>query len=503
MTPTSQASEDRLPLPKLPRGKLFIDGEWRDAANGAKAETINPASEETIMSVAQATVEDVEDAVSAADRAFRSSPWRNMGPHRRAQLLYRIAELIDENADTLAALETLDVGKPVQFSRSFDIGFISGLFRFYAGIADGQLGGATRLVSPDENGVMPLAYTRREPLGVVAAITPFNFPMILSCTKIAPALAAGNTFIHKPASATPLTALKMAEIFQEAGIPKGVFNVVTGSGRTVGNALVENPKVKKIAFTGSTEVGKGIVKSGADTLKKVTLELGGKSPHIIFEDADLDAAVQHAMLAIFFNKGEFCMAGSRLLVQRSVYEDVLDRLVKVSQSLQLGDPLALNTSYGPQIDKAAQQNCAEYVRIGLEDGARLVLGGKPTAVEGKGFYFEPTILADVANTSRVARDEIFGPVLAVTPFDNEDEAIALANDSDYGLAAGLQTKNLARAHRVAHALDAGMIWINTWGQFDSALPFGGYKASGIGREQGIEAMESYLQTKSVYVPLSD
>ncbi len=488
--------------PQLPEGKLFINGKWCDSSDGRTAPTFNPATEEEIMQVAQATESDVNDAVQAAYNAFRQGEWHTMGPHERARILNKIADLIEENGDELAALESMDVGKPVHFARSFDIRFIADLFHFYAGVAGGQLEGATRLVTPSADGQMPLAYTRREPLGVIAAITPFNFPMILSCTKIAPALAAGNTFIHKPASTTPLTAIKMAQICEKAGLPAGVLNVVTGSGRVVGNALVEHPKVKKVAFTGSTEVGKGILKRSADTLKKVTLELGGKSAHIIFEDADLEKAVQHAMFAIFFNKGEFCMAGSRLLVQRSVYEDVLKRLIEVSKTLVIGDPLDMDTTYGPQIDAGARENCGKYVDLALKDGARLIIGGKSMNVDGKGYYFEPTILADVDNKSLIAQEEIFGPVLVVTPFDTEEEAIALANDSEYGLAAGLQTQNFGRAHRVAHALEAGMVWINTWGQFDSALPFGGYKASGMGREQGIEAMESYTQTKSVYADIS-
>nr|WP_319554449.1 aldehyde dehydrogenase family protein [uncultured Vibrio sp.] len=492
----------KIKVPTLPKGQLFINGKWKDSSDGKTAATSNPATEIEIMQVAQATNGDVNEAVEAAYNAFHHSEWSTMGPHERARILHRIAELIEENADELAALESMDVGKPIQFARSFDIGFIADLFHFYAGVAGGQLGGSTRLVSPGPDGQMPLAYTRKEPLGVIAAITPFNFPMILSCTKIAPALAAGNTFIHKPASATPLTALKMAEIFEQAGLPDGVFNVVTGSGSTVGNALVEHPKVKKIAFTGSTEVGQGILRGSADSLKKVTLELGGKSANIIFDDADLDKAVQHAMFAIFFNKGEFCMAGSRLLVQRSVYEEVLTKLQDVSRTLVIGDPLDFNTSYGPQIDAAARDNCAKYVDLALKDGARLIMGGMPMTVDGKGYYFEPTILADVDNKSRVAQEEIFGPVLVVTPFDTEEEAIALVNDSEYGLAAGLQSENLGRAHRVAHALEAGMVWINTWGQFDSALPFGGYKASGMGREQGIEAMESYTQNKSIFANIS-
>lgn len=489
-------------LPKLPQGKLLINGVWRDASNGKTAPTFNPATEEEIMQVAQATTADVNDAVTAAHQAFENGEWRRMGPHDRARVLNKIADLIEENADELAALESMDMGKPVQFAKGFDINFISNLFHFYAGVAGGQLGGATRPVTPTLDGQMPLAYTRREPIGVIAAITPFNFPMILSCTKIAPGLAAGNTFVHKPASATPMTAIRMAEIFEQAGLPAGTFNLVTGSGRVVGNALVEHPKVKKVAFTGSTEVGKGILESSAQTLKKVTLELGGKSAHIIFEDADLTTAVQHAMLGAFFNKGEFCMAGTRLLVQRNVYDQVLDQLVKVSQTLVKGNPLDPETNFGPQVDEAAQANCAKYVDIAIKDGARLVLGGNPFKVDGKGFYFEPTILEGVDNQSRAAQEEIFGPVLAVIPFDTEEEAIALANDCEYGLAAGIQTQNLGRAHRVAHALEAGLIWINTYGQFDSAVPFGGYKASGIGREMGIEAMESYTQTKSVYVDLN-
>lgn len=488
-------------MPQLPKGKLYINGEWRDSRDGKTAATVNPATEEEIMQVAQATVEDVNEAVEAAYEAFEHGEWRKMGPHDKARVLNRIADLIEENGDELAALESIDVGKPYVFARSFDIKFIADMFHFYAGVASGQLGGSTRLVTPSEQGIMPLAYTRREPLGVIAAITPFNFPMILSATKIAPALAAGNTFIHKPASATPLTALKMAEIMEEAGLPAGTFNLVTGSGRVVGNALVEHPKVKKIAFTGSTEVGKGILKQSADSLKKVTLELGGKSAHIIFEDADIKKAAHNAAFAILFNKGEFCMAGSRLLVQRSVYEEVLKELVEASKTFVLKNPQDTESTYGPQIDAAARDNCAKYVDLALKDGARLITGGKPFTIDGKGYYFEPTIIADVDNKSRIAQEEIFGPVLVVTPFDTEEEAIALANDSEYGLAAGLQTENIARAHRVSHALEAGMIWVNTWGEFDSSLPFGGYKASGMGREHGIEVMESYTQHKSVYVKL--
>jgi len=488
-------------IPTLPKGQLFIGGQWRDSQDGKTSPTFNPATEEEIMQLAQATLADVDDAVETAHSEFENGQWRRMGPHERARVLNRIGDLIEDNADELAALESMDVGKPLAFSRHFDIKFIADLFHFYAGVASGQMGGATRPVTPSESGQMPLAYTRREPLGVIAAITPFNFPMILSCTKIAPALAAGNTFIHKPASATPLTALRMAEIFKEAGLPDGTFNLVTGSGRVVGNALVNHPKVKKVAFTGSTEVGKGILKESAESLKKVTLELGGKSAHIIFDDADIKQAAQHAMMAIFFNKGEFCMAGARLLVQRTVYDQVLEELVEATKSLVIGEPLDMNTTFGPQVDAAARDNCAKYVDLALKDGARLIMGGKSMTVNGKGYYFEPTILADVDNQSRVAQEEIFGPVLAVIPFDSEEEAIALANDSEYGLAAGVQTQNLGRAHRVANAMEAGMIWVNTWGQFDSSLPFGGYKASGIGREMGVEAIESYTQIKSVYVSL--
>lgn len=492
-----------MPSPSLtlPKGLLYINGQWRAASDGKTAATINPATEQEIMQIAQASEQDVNDAVEAAYSCFHQSSWATMGPHHRATLLHRIADLIDAQADELAYLESLDVGKPLQYSRNIDIDFITGLFRFYAGVASGQLGGQTRLVTPSPSGSMPLAYTRREPLGVVAAITPFNFPLILSCTKIAPALAAGNTFIHKPASATPLSALKMAEIFAQAGVENGVFNLVTGSGSTVGNHLVSHPKVKKIAFTGSTAVGKGIVQRGADTLKKVTLELGGKSANLIFDDANIDQAVSYALFAIFINSGEFCMAGSRLLVQRSVYEEVLYKLEQGAKALVVGDPLNLATNYGPQIDAAAQQKCADYVALGLSDGARLIHGGNKTSVNGKGYFFEPTIIADVSNQSRIAQEEIFGPVLVVIPFDDEQQAVELANESPYGLAAGLHTESLSRAHRVAHALQAGMIWVNTWGQFDPSLPFGGYKASGMGREQAIEAMESYTQHKSVYVNL--
>lgn len=487
----------------VPQGHLFIDGVWRESSDGRTRPTINPTTEAPITEIAQATTADVNAAVDAAHRAFEGGAWSRMGPHDKARVLTRVAQLVERDADQLAWLESLDMGKPIAFSRNIDVRLLADLFYYYAGVS-AQLGGATRPVTPSVDGVMPLAYTRRAPLGVVAAITPFNFPMLLSATKFAPALAAGNTLVHKPASATPLTAIKMAQLFEEAGLPKGTFNLVMGPGGVVGDALVAHPAVKKIGFTGSTTVGKAIAKNAVDSLKKTTLELGGKSAHIIFEDANLDQAITHALFGIFYNKGEICTAGSRLLVQKRIYQEVLERLVAATKTLVIGDPLDPATTFGPQVDAAQRDKCSEYVAIALQEGARLYHGGQPLRVEstgGKGYFFAPTILADVDNASRVAQEEIFGPILCVTPFETEDEAILVANSTPYGLAAGIQTQSLGRAHRVAHQLEAGIVWVNTYNQFDVALPFGGYKASGIGRELGIEALESYTQTQSVYVDL--
>jgi aldehyde dehydrogenase (NAD+) len=344
--------------------------------------------------------------------------------------------------------------------------------------------------------------TRREPLGVVGCITPFNFPLALTCSKIAPALGAGNTVVHKPASDTPLTALALAQVALDAGVPEGVYNLVTGPGGTLGDALVKHPLVDKIAFTGSTSVGQNIIRTGADTLKHTTMELGGKSPNIIFADADLDMAVQAAFWGIYWNKGEVCVAGSRLLVERSVYDEVVEKLSRMAKAGVLGDPLDPATQVGPIASKAEFDKVWKYIEAGKESGARLVAGGGTRKVNGKGLFIEPTVFADATNDLKISREEIFGPVLPVMPFEGEDEAIRIANDTSYGLASGIQTGNLGRAIRLADRIRAGTVWLNTWHKYHPNAPFGGYKMSGYGREQGAEALESYTQYKTVWANIA-
>lgn len=480
-------------------GKLFINGEWRDAQDGSTKPTINPATESETTQIAQATEADVNAAVEAARNAFADGPWSRMSPHERGRLLIKVSELILKHKDELAYRETIDNGKPIAYSSTVDVPFAAEVYAYYGGIAN-KIEGSTRSAM-----VPSLNYIRREPLGVVAAITPFNFPLLQSATKIAPALAAGNTVIHKPASLTPLTALKIAELFAEAGIPEGVFNVITGSGGKIGDLFSQHPGIDKISFTGSTMVGIGIVEKSAQTLKHLTMELGGKSANIIFADADLEAAAKNAFFGIFYNKGEICTAGSRLLIERSIYDEVVDRLVKLIAETPKGDPLDPKVQFGPLADQSQMETVTKYVQYGQEDGATLHIGGKrfsPEGSNGRGFYYEPTIFTQADNQMRIAKEEIFGPVLTVIPFDSEEDAIAIANDSMYGLASGVHTRDLKKAHRVAHALKAGTCWVNCYNQYDPTTPYGGYKASGYGRECGPEAMEYYTQTKSVWIDLS-
>ena len=476
-------------------GKLFIGGDWRDASDRSTAPTINPADLSEITQIAQATLADTDAAVAAARAAFEDGRWPALNPHERARLLTRVAELIERDADDLAYRETVDMGKPIMFSRGVDLPIASQIFQYFAGAA-------TRLDGSTRRGATPtLNYTLREPLGVVAAITPFNYPLLLSLTKIAPALACGNTVVHKPSPATPLTALKMAELFAEANFPEGVMNVITGDGVVLGEALAKHPGVDKIAFTGSTEVGKAIIRNSADTLKKLTMELGGKSPNIIFADADLDAAIEHAFFGIFYNKGEICTAGSRLLVERSVYDEVVGRLAARATATVPGNPLDPSTIYGPLAHQGQFDKVSSYVEVGLREGAELSAGGEPYAAAG-GLYYLPTIFAKVDNSMRIAQEEIFGPVLSVIPFDTVADAITLANATPYGLASGVHTRDIKKALTVAHALKAGTCWVNTYNQFDTTTPFGGTKASGFGRESGSEVIENYSQVKSIWIDLS-
>ncbi|MGV9252849.1 aldehyde dehydrogenase family protein [Streptomyces sp. NPDC003697] len=471
--------------------QLFIGGKFRPSSTGETQDVVNPATGEVVCRQAWASVADMDEAVEAARQAFTGPEWGSLTLKQRGRLLLSIADAIEENGAELARLESIDVGKPLTFTQGFDVPSAVELFRYYAGMVE-QIEGAARPA-----GARSLAYTRREPLGVVGAITPFNFPLNLAVNKIAPALAAGNTFVLKPAEQTPLSSLLLGDIMSRAGLPAGVYNVVTGDGPTVGARLAEHPDVRKLAFTGSTATGKKLIATAAGTLKKVTAELGGKGANIVFADADLDAVTQWAFQAAFFNTGQFCMSGSRLLVHRSVHDELVDRLAGAVAAASVGDPMDPNTFMGPLAHEAQLKRVTDYVAIAQAEGATLRAGGH--AIDGKGYFHQPTLFTDVTPDMHIAQEEVFGPVLTVTAFDTDEEAVALANNTPYGLAAGLHTTSLARAHQVAAQLQAGIVWVNAWAMFENSIPFGGYKDSGYGRELGPEGVQEYLQLKSVVV----
>jgi acyl-CoA reductase-like NAD-dependent aldehyde dehydrogenase len=479
----------------LGRKQLLIAGEWRDATGGATMPVLNPATEEVIAEVAAASVADVDAAVAAA-RAALDGPWGRMSARERGRLVWKLGERLMEGVDEVARLETLHNGKPILESRHIEIPMAAEILQYFAGWAD-KIHGETVPVKESA-----LVYTRREPVGVVAAIVPWNFPLLLAIYKVAPALAAGNAVILKPASQTPLTALALGQMAIEAGIPPGVLNIVTGSGGTVGQALVEHTGINKISFTGDTSTGRGVMRGAAETLKHVTLELGGKSPNIVFADADLDAAVRGATVGIFYGKGEVCAAGSRLLVDRAIKDAFIDKLAARTKKMVAGDPLNPKTRLGALSSKTQLDRVLDYVEKGKSEGARLVAGGNRTDIgTGKGFFMEPTVFADVEPEMTIAREEIFGPVLATLEFTDVDEAIARANTSMYGLAAGVWTNDIKKAHYVASRLQAGTVWVNTYNAYDAAAGFGGYKQSGFGRELGVHALEHYTQRKTVWVNL--
>ncbi|MEW5982430.1 MAG: aldehyde dehydrogenase family protein [Acidobacteriota bacterium] len=475
---------------------MFIGGEWVGASNGATQPVVNPATEEVIAEVPSATAADLDRAVAAA-RASLVGAWGRMSARERGRLVWRIGQELAKRADDVARLETLHNGKPIFESRQIDVPSAAECFEYYAGWAD-KVHGETLPVKGEY-----FTYTLREPVGVVAAIVPWNFPLLLAVWKVAPALACGNAVILKPASQTPLTALALAEIAEAVGLPPGVLNVVTGRGSDIGQLIVEHPGIDKIAFTGDTATGRGIMKASAESVKRITLELGGKSPNIVLPDADLDAAVRGATIGIFYGKGEVCAAGSRLLIDRSIKDEFLSKLAERTAKLRPGDPLNPKTRLGAISSKGQLERVLDYVDTARREGAELIAGGRRADIgTGKGYFMEPTVFASVTPEMTIAREEIFGPVLAAIEFADVDEAIARANQSHYGLAAAVWTRDIKKAHQVARRLQAGTVWINTYNVYDTAAPFGGYKQSGFGREMGQHALEHYTQVKTVCVDLS-
>jgi aldehyde dehydrogenase (NAD+) len=476
--------------------QLLINNEWRPSSSGKTMDVVNPATEEVVAAVASAGGADVDAAVAAA-RAALDGPWGRLSARERGRLVRKLADRLLERVDEVARLETLHNGKPINESRHIEVPAAAECFEYYAGWAD-KVMGETIPVKGNH-----LTYTLREPIGVVAAIVPWNFPLLLAAWKVAPALACGNTVILKPASQTPLTAIALGEIAVEVGLPPGVLNVLTGPGSSLGQAIVEHPGIDKIAFTGDTSTGKSIMRSAADTLKKITLELGGKSPNIVLPDADLEAAVRGATIGIFYGKGEVCAAGSRLLVDRSVKDEFVDKLVARAKKTAPGDPMDPKTRFGAIASKKQMETVLRYIEAGKREGASLVAGGERADIgTGKGYFVQPTVFTDVRPEMTISREEIFGPVLATIEFADLDEAIAKANDTQYGLAAGVWTRDIKKAHYVARKLQAGTVWVNTYNVYDTAAPFGGYKQSGFGREMSAHAIEHYTQVKSVWVDLN-
>ena len=475
-------------------GTLIIDGVERTQAAGNETfDTIDPATEQTLASVPHASADDVNDAVMAARRAFDDGRWRNLPPAKRASVLLKVADLLSAQVKDLAWIDTLDHGKGLKLSTG-EVHAAAGTFRYFASLIEQPSG----IVIPSREG--RFVYANREPVGVCAQIIPWNFPLLMAAWKLAPMLAFGNTSVLKPAEQTPLSAVWLLRILKEAGVPDGVVNLVQGVGHVTGQALITHPEVDKIAFTGSTEIGRHIMRTAADNLAKVTLELGGKSPNLVFGDAgNLDKISQRAAFACFYNAGEVCTAGTRLVVERSAHDELLEKVVAAANSTKLGPGWQADAAMGPLVSAEQRERVAGYVKIATDEGAELVAGGGVPDGFDTGFFFAPTVFDGVASSMRIAQEEVFGPVLAVQTFDDEDEAVALANDVSYGLAAAVWTKDLGRAHRVAAKLKAGTVWVNTYGEVDPAVSFGGMKQSGMGRELGPYAVEAYTQPKSVWI----
>jgi betaine-aldehyde dehydrogenase len=474
--------------------KMWINGEWTSAKSGKLMDVVNPATGKVMAQVPEAGGDDVALAVKAARDAFDDGPWGKTMHRERGQALQKVAELLRARAAEFAETDTKNMGKPI-VEAEFDVADAAHCFEYYAGLAS-KVHGMT-LPVPDN----ALSMTIREPVGVVGQIIPWNYPLLMAAWKLAPALAAGCTAVLKPAEQSPLSALMLAEIFQQAGVPKGVVNVVTGDGPGAGAALVSDPRVDKIAFTGGTDAGKAIVKSAADTMKRTTMELGGKNPNVIFDDADFEAAVDGALFGAFANQGEVCSAGSRLLVQKGVYDKMCKALAEKVKRVKVGDPLQRETKMGPLVTSEHRDRVMHYIEIGKKE-AKLLCGGN--AIKGDGFFVEPTIFVDVDNTKhRIAREEIFGPVLSVIPFDTEEDAIRIANDTPYGLAGAVWTRDVFKGIRVLKALRAGILWLNTYHPTYNEAPWGGYKQSGFGRELGVWGIENYLETKQININLTE
>lgn len=491
---TATAKAPTVKRPQVKDQPLLIGGKWQDSVSGKTFATTNPANGEVICQVAEGDKADIDLAVKAARKAFTEGPWPKMNASERGRLLNKLADLIEENKEELAALESLDNGKPYRDSLNIDVPMTVKCYRYYAGWADKVHGKTIPVEGPF------FCYTRHEPLGVVGQIIPWNFPLLMQAWKWGPALAMGCTLVLKPAEQTPLTAIEVARLAQEAGIPDGVINVVPGYGPTAGAALSGHMEVDKVAFTGEYTTGQIIMEAAAKSnLKRVSLELGGKSPNVVFADADLDAAVEGAYFGLFFNQGQCCCAGSRLFVEQSVHDKFVEKILKKAKSQKVGDPFDPETTQGPQVSQEQCDRIMGFIDAGKKEGAKLLAGGN--RVGSKGYYIEPTVFDQVQDNMKIAKEEIFGPVMNILTFKDADEVVRRGNETFYGLAAAVWTRDIAKAHRIANGLRAGTVWVNCYDVFDAAAPFGGYKMSGHGRELGEYALELYTEVKTVYVNL--